>query len=125
MRNNLILKIIIIFITIVMLGIFSNFVYADNFDLKGFDNETASNDIMSPIEKIVGTILGVMRTACVGIAIIIIMVLSIKYMSSAPGERAEIKKSAIQYGVGALIFFGAAGIIKILESATNTALPTS
>ena len=43
-------------------------------------------------------------------------VLAMKYMSAAPGEKATIKKHAAVYIVGAIVLFGAAGILNIIET---------
>ena len=40
---------------------------------------------------------------------------AMKYMSSAPGDRAEIKKHAVIYVVGAIVLFGSAGILEIIQ----------
>ena len=41
--------------------------------------------------------------------------LGIKYVYSAPNERADVKKYAIIYVVGAVLFFGAIGIVELLK----------
>ena len=50
-----------------------------------------------------------------GIAVISLIVLGIKYISSSPNERADIKKYAIIYVISAVVFFGAIGIVEILK----------
>ena len=44
-----------------------------------------------------------------------LIVLAIKYISAAPGDKAEIKKHAVVYVVGALVLFGASGIIEVIK----------
>ena len=41
---------------------------------------------------------------------------------AAPGDRADIKKYAMNYVIGAMILFGAAGILGIVQRFVNTAL---
>ena len=36
-------------------------------------------------------------------------------MSAAPGEKAEIKKSAVVYVVGAIVLFAVTGLLTIIE----------
>ena len=49
-----------------------------------------------------------------------LIVLAIKYISAAPGDKAEIKKHAVVYVVGAIILFAATGILGIVKNfATN------
>ena len=38
-----------------------------------------------------------------------------KYMMSAPGDRADIKKHAVHYVISALILFGVSGILTIIS----------
>lgn len=72
------------------------------------------------VEKIVGAILYITKVIAVGIGLIMLTAVAIKYMSSAPGERATIKKHAVVYIVGACVLFGSAGILNIIQKfATN------
>ena len=45
--------------------------------------------------------------------------MAMKYMMASPDGKAEIKKTAAQYIVGAVILFGAAGILKIIQLLAN------
>ena len=45
-----------------------------------------------------------------------LIVLAIKYMSSAPNEKAEIKKHAAVYIVGAVMAFAAVGVVQIIKT---------
>lgn len=129
MESKVILKVIITMLIILFtVSMFTNFVYAQeagngNFDLSGFEGN-ADSSIKEPITNIVGTILSVMRIICTGIAIIMIIVIAMKYMLAAPGERADLKKSSVQFVVGALILFGSSGIISIIETAVNNVINT-
>jgi hypothetical protein len=38
-----------------------------------------------------------------------------KYMMAAPGDKAEIKKSAVIYVVGAIVLFAVGGILSIIQ----------
>ena len=65
--------------------------------------------------NIIQAILVVVQVAATGVAVIMLIVLAIKYMGSAPNEKASIKNSAIQYVVGAVVLFSASGIIGIIR----------
>ena len=69
------------------------------------ENSGASDSVLSIIQSV----LTIVQVIAVGVAIIMIIVLAIKYISSAPGDKADIKKSAIAYIVGAVILFSGAG----------------
>ena len=58
----------------------------------------------------------VIQVTATGVAVIMLIVLAIKYISSAPSEKADIKKSAMIYVVGAIILFAGSGILAIIRS---------
>jgi len=65
-------------------------------------------------KRIAGAVITITRIVAAGIAIIMISVLAMKYMTAAPSEKADIKKHAIAYVVGAVILFGVTWILGIL-----------
>lgn len=69
----------------------------------------------SSILKIVQSLLVIVQVAAMGTAVIMLIVLAIKYMGSAPSDKASIKNSAIQYVVGAVVLFSTAGILGIIR----------
>jgi hypothetical protein len=44
-----------------------------------------------------------------------LLTVAMKYMSAAPGDKADIKKSAVAYVVGAIVLFAVTGILTIIE----------
>ena len=50
-----------------------------------------------------------------------LIVLAMKYMLSAPSDRADIKKHAVVYVIGAVVMFACTGILEIIRS-LSTAL---
>ena len=66
------------------------------------------------------TIMNVIRIIAVAAAIILLLMLAIKYMSAAPSEKADVKKSAVIYVIGAVMAFGASGILTIIMNASNS-----
>lgn len=73
-------------------------------------------------QRILSTILAIVRTVGVTVAIIILIVIGCKYMVASAGDRADIKKSSVNYFVGALILFGASGILSVVKSAVDKTL---
>ena len=51
-----------------------------------------------------------------GVAVIMLVALGIKYMVSSVNDKAEIKKHAVVYIVGAIIAFGSTGILQIFRN---------
>ena len=59
-------------------------------------------------------LMGVIQVAGVVIAVIILMVLGIKYMMGSAEEKAEYKKTMIPYLVGAILIFAASTIANVV-----------
>ena len=78
------------------------------------------SDASTSAKNIVGAILAIAKVVAVGVALIMLVVLAIKYMSAAPGDKAEIKKHAVVYVTGAVVLFGSAGILNIIEKFATT-----
>ena len=68
-----------------------------------------------------GSALVVVQVVGVGVAVIMLIVLAIKYISAAPSDKAEIKKHAVVYVVGAIVLFAASGILGLIRRFANTA----
>ena len=77
---------------------------------------TDSSNVSSSVNNIAQAIITIVRVVCVGVAITMLVVLAIKYMVSAPGDRATVKKHAVVYIVGAVIMFASSGILGIIQS---------
>ena len=117
-----ILRKVLICIFILLFLVFcvnQNYLYATDWqNLNQFDGN--SNDKLNTSAKnIVGAILNVTRIIGTGVAIIMLIAVAMKYMMSAPGERADIKKHAVPYVVGAVVLFGSVGILSIIQNFTN------
>ena len=67
------------------------------------------------VRSVVVTIIGVAKIVGVCIAVGMLLAIAMKYMSAAPGEKAEIKKSAVVYVVGAIVLFAVTGLLTIIE----------
>ena len=122
-------SIILLCITLIIIA-FSNlsvFGGSSNFDVSKFESvdRASAGAAATSVSSMSGSILAIVRVAAVGIGLIMLTVLGMKYLLAAPGDRAEIKGSAIRYVLGALIMFGAAGIFSIIESFTRATLPSS
>ena len=61
-------------------------------------------------------IVGAVITMVQIIAFAAAVILGIKYITASPDGKAEIKKSATQYVVGAVILFAASGILQIIKN---------
>lgn len=61
-----------------------------------------------------GKLIGIITTVGVVVAVVVLLVLGIKYMMGSASEKAEYKKTMIPYLVGAILIFGASAITKVI-----------
>ena len=118
-----IVKIFVILITLIMLISVSLQSIAEASMSENFKGSLEEmGDAKNSAQKILSSILEVIRLIGASIAIIILIVIACKYIIASAGDRADIKKYAINYVIGALILFGASGIASILQSFVNSAV---
>lgn len=79
-------------------------------------NASDSTGAASSINNIIGSVITIVQVVGVGVAIIMLIVLAIKYISAAPGDKADIKKHAVVYVVGAIVLFAASGLLGIIKN---------
>ena len=75
-------------------------------------NSTAANST----QNIMGLVLGVVQAIAAGVAVIMLVVIGIKYVAAAPSEKADLKKSLITYVVGAILLFAGSGILQVVKT---------
>ena len=68
------------------------------------------------ISTVVRTILGIIKWAGAAIAVGMLMFIGIKYVTASPDGKAEIKKTAIIYVLGAILIFSASAILGIIRT---------
>ena len=131
MKLNKIMKIVVTMLLIALVAMFaSQAVMAQGIDpatasLKDTFSQTdtsgastaASNVIgmIINIAQVIGMIINIAQVIGMGVAIIMLIVLAIQYIAASPEGKAEIKKNATIYIVGAVILFAASGILGIIR----------
>lgn len=118
MFNKMLKKFICVFLILICLSsIVLSVVDAAAFvtDENQFLSKAQKSKINDLTENSAKTAVTVIRIAGVTIAIVMIFAISIKYMVSSAGDRADIKKHAVAYVVGAFILFGSVGILNVLN----------
>lgn len=119
MNVKKIVKVMFVFCTLMILVSNTVSLAAYEWKIDRFDGKSDST-LDNKAENIVGSIISVLRIIATGVAIVMIIAVAMKYMSAAPGDRADIKKHAVVYIVGAVVLFGASGILTIIKNfATN------
>lgn len=81
-----------------------------------------TSDIAKGVNNIGGTILGVLQVAAAVIAVIVLVVLAIKYIMASPNDKADLKNEVILVVIGAVLIFGGANVLTWVVSSFNSAL---
>ena len=105
----------------IYLLVFSIMIIAMTLPVKAFDiplikPENPGNGVKTDIETAGGKIAGLISVIAAAVAIVILIWLAIKYMSAAPADKADIKKSAVTYVIGAVLLFAASGVLGIIAN---------
>lgn len=133
MKKNKIFKLIVIFLTIILCILTIGEVDAANGFEKAklerkssvFEEGAEDSNITNLANNSANLAITIMRTVGMTIAVTMLLIVSIKYMVSSAGDRADIKKHAIVYVVGAVVLFGAVGILGIINDLTTQSLEAS
>lgn len=91
--------------------------------VKTLAGKETNNSAVTSVKNTAGAIITVAKVISAGIAIIMITVIAMKYMLAAPSEKADIKKHAVVYVVGAVVMFAVTAILQIIQNFAATALP--
>lgn len=115
-------KIMVIVMTIIMICMLTVPVFADvDLTPAGVGEKiTVGDDARDSITNFGGQIVGVLQVAGTVIAVLILVVLGIKYMMGSAEEKAEYKKTMMPYLVGALLIFAAVTIANMVYNFTST-----
>ncbi|MBR2290042.1 MAG: hypothetical protein IJ867_05505 [Clostridia bacterium] len=117
--NQKFVKIMIVILLLVMIGlVISKKVFA--WDVQGTMGslETAAEEGGQSGEeatKLMGSIINIVSTIGAGIAIIMLVVIGIQYVSKGAEGKAEAKKDLTGYIIGAVLLFGVSGILRLLQ----------
>lgn len=118
-KRYVILKIILL--TICVISVLYNISFATGI-VRNFDGSGASfGGADTKIRSTLAIALLFVRNVGAGLAALILMVLGCKYIIASAGERAEIKKNAIVYVIGAVVLFSASAILNIIINFVTSA----
>ena len=102
----------------------SQVTFAAKLDTSAYDREDKSG-ASNAVTNIIGSIINIAQIVGMGVAIIMLVVLAIQYIAAAPEGKAEIKKNATIYIVGAVILFAAAAILEIIKNFAESNVGTT
>lgn len=111
----------VIFILSCVFCIFSttSLASSDPFNFEQYDNVSGNTDADKIAQNTMGTAIKIVRTVATGVAIIMLSYIGIKYMMAAPSEKADFKKSATIYVLGAILIFAAGNILALIANFTT------
>ena len=106
----------IISVVLIITTILSAFcmVFATSPDIPSASTPAGSG--ATQITNISGVVIYVIQVIAFAAAVIMLMFLGIKFLTASPEGKAEIKKSAVIYVVGAVLLFAATGILQIIKN---------
>ena len=128
MKKTKIFKIIVMVLIFVLLFIFiSQTVSAIGVGsaLEKFDDPEIVKDnseTTSKVQDIISVVINATQVIGAGIAILMLVVLGIKWIGESPSGRAQIAKAARYYILGAIFIFAAVGLLQIVKSFTEKSL---
>lgn len=103
-------------VSLIMFQLTSNASYSDTMGTLINQEYSDSTGTTSNVTNITATVITSIRVVGICVAIVMLLSVAMKYMVAAPGEKADIKKSSIQYVVGAIVLFGVVGILTIISN---------
>lgn len=117
-------SLIIVLFFVGIFPVFTNVVFADSSynysqtltDVSGWAGENGNAEIANKTRGIAASLIYIIQMVGTGIAIVMLTYFGIKYMLAAPDAKADFKKSATGYIVGAVILFAAVNIIGIISN---------
>lgn len=120
MKLNKMMKLVVAILLISLISVFvAQFAFAidiDKGDLSAiYTGKNDASGASNAVQNVLGMIINVIRVVAAGVAIIMLVVLGIQYVTAAPEGKAEIKKNATIYVIGAVILFAASGVLSIIR----------
>lgn len=106
MKMKKVLSILLVVAMVLAMGATSAFALSSPTELNAIQDPDSTNTITNVGQRI----MGVINVVGIIIAVVIIMVIGIKYMMGSASEKAEYKKTMIPYIVGAVLIFAATTI---------------
>ena len=79
----------------------------------------------SDVSNIAGMVIYVIQIIAFAAAVIMLIFVGIKFLTASPEGKAEIKKSAVIYVVGAILLFAATGILQIVRNLSSSISATN
>lgn len=97
--------------------------YGNIYQFEPYTNTSGGFQIVdNTINRTLGVALDIIRIVTFCIALLLLIIIGIKYMISTPEIRAELKKDLPTYFIGVIILFAASGILRFITYFVGDAL---
>lgn len=114
---NKFIKIITALFIIAMLSTMVVSVFATPTDvLDKVQGDTTQAMSVGGLSSTIKNVIGVVQVICYSAAVIMLILIGVKFITASPEGKAEIKKAAIQYVIGAIIVFAAGTLLGIIAN---------
>lgn len=120
--KKVLIKLISILLIVVCILSITNGVDATSKIIKDNFNGNTTAEGTTAVKQILSGVLSVVRTVGAVIAVVMLMTIGAKYIVASAGDRADIKKYAINYVIGAIILLGATGILSVIQKLVDESL---
>lgn len=125
MKVSTIKKVFTVLIIIATMALSVNMLLSGTAYASGLDIPSVSaGSTPGALKTTTQNILTIVAYLCYTAAVILLIMLGIKYMTAAPDGKAEIKKTAVTYVVGAILVFAAGLVLTLLKNVFNDAIKT-
>ena len=85
---------------------------------------TRNTDAASAVTTTANNIVGIVQVICYATAVIMLIYLGVKFITASPEAKADIKKSAIMYVIGAIIVFAAGTLLGVISNLSTNVVKT-
>lgn len=110
----------VILVAIIFVSAMGTMVMAKDSDAIITNMFNQNNTNTSQLQTVGGNIVSIITTIGIIVAVIVLLILGIKYMMGSASEKAEYKKTMIPYLVGAVLIFGASAIAKAVVAMSQS-----
>lgn len=114
MKVSKITKIITALVMIATIALAINMVFAADIEIPTQTATTINSS--TELTKTVSNILGIVTYICYAAAVVMLLILGVKYITASPEGKADIKKTAVQYVIGAVLVFAAGFVLNLIKT---------
>lgn len=123
---NKFIKIITALFIIAMLSTMVVSVFATPTDvLDKVQGDTTQAMSVGGLSSTIKNVIGVVQVICYSAAVIMLILIGVKFITASPEGKAEIKKAAIQYVIGAIIVFAAGTLLGIIANMSKSVVTSA